>query len=611
MTHSRWTIALALMAASAACLAPGEGRRLETDDTTSYKMVDIEDPEAALDAEGDPEFYEDLAPLPLLDLDPSDLHGSVEAGFLPPSDLPITYNPAVAKWMDYFTANEGGRKFYEKSLSRASRYERTIRAILEEEGMPDDLFYLAMIESGFNPHAYSRAKASGIWQFIRATGKRYGLPSDKCVDYRCDPIMSTKAAARYLKDLHAEFGDWWLAAAGYNAGEGRVRQAKKRTGQNDYWEMVERRALPLETANYVPKLIAALIIGKDPGRYGFTDIAPQDPYEFETATLTQATDLRLIAECAGISVDEIKHLNPHLRSWHTPRIPEFDIRLPVGTAVEFANAFAAFPKEKTTAIDSHKIRSGESLGTIARKYGTNVITLQQMNGLKGTTIRAGRNLKVPASGGILVAKGSRSPEVAAREDEAPSRPKVVKGTGDMRVLKVGPGDTLWTLGRAYGATVDQLKKWNGLSSSKLRLGQKLVVYGDFANDRTAVAATEPASPGPDGGQTYTVRPGDTLSEIAIAQGVSLKQLMESNGLNDRSRIKAGQRLSLPVGVLKGKQPISLASARDGIQYTIRPGDNLWDIARAHGTTVDRLRSDNGLKRNAMLRPGDTLTINIP
>jgi membrane-bound lytic murein transglycosylase D len=283
------------------------------------------------------------------------------------------------------------------------------------------------------------------------------------------------------------------------------------------------------------------------------------PYEFDTIHVEAAMDLKLIARAAGVTVEEIKYLNPHLRSWHTPKQKGFEVRLPVGAASRFRTAFAQIPTEKTWEPTEHVIRKNETLGDIARRYGASVKTLQQLNGLKGSTIRAGKTLKVPSAsgGGILIAKGEKpsGPVVPASPPTASSGRKV-KPDG-----KAGAG-----------------------------------------------AAIKPVLDPTENGryEIYAIQPGDTLSEIAQAKGVSIQQIRADNGLSPRAKIKAGARLRIR---RSSTAPMALAQAEgQGAQYIIRDGDNLWDIAKAHGTTVDRLRADNGLRQGAVLRPGDALII---
>ena len=250
---------------------------------------------------------------------------------LPRFDIPMVINDRVVAWMEYFQG--AGRRHFTRYLKRSGRYLPLMRQILIEEGLPQDLVYIAMIESGFNMHARSRANAVGSWQFIRATGRRYGMRADGWVDERRDPYRATRAAASYFRDLYGEFGDWYLAMAAYNAGEGRVRKAIRTTGSRNFWHIARHhRALHAETRDYVPKFIAAAIIAKMPDRFGFAEVVLDQPVEFETGKVETQTDLAVIAKCAGVGRDAVFDLNPHLvRGATPPGARHYKIRLPTGT----------------------------------------------------------------------------------------------------------------------------------------------------------------------------------------------------------------------------------------------------------------------------------------
>jgi membrane-bound lytic murein transglycosylase D len=273
-----------------------------------------------------------------------------------------------------------------------------IKAILRENGLPEDLSYIALIESGLNPKARSRANAVGMWQFIRGTGKRYGLRVDWWIDERMDPEKATVAAAKYLKNLYDQFGSWYLAAAGYNAGEGKISRAVKRHGTDDFWTLAShKRPLKRETKEYVPKYLAAMLIAKDPLVYGFDEQDHTRVIAYDKVSIPNATDVRVIAEAAGTTVEEIKALNPELLRWFTPpNYPGYEIKIPAGTKDLFLKRFSDVPPSQRIAFLTHKVKKGETLSKIAKRYGTSVDPIVYLNNLKSTKrIRAGTVLMVP------------------------------------------------------------------------------------------------------------------------------------------------------------------------------------------------------------------------
>jgi len=382
-------------------------------------------------------------------------------------DMPVEVNEAVRVYLEYFQTRM--RPVFARYLIRSGRYIPGMKRIFREYGLPDDLVYVALIESGFNPYAYSRSSAAGPWQFITATGKRYGLRVDYWVDERRDVDLATRAAAHYLSDLYERFGDWLLALAAYNAGEGQVAVALTRTGASTFWELREAYALPQETRDYVPKFMAAAIIAKDPREYGFL-VDWHEPMETDTVTVDGPTDLAAIARAAKVPLEEVKFLNPQLRRGLTP--PDkgsYPVRLPEGSAQVFAAEFPAIQEEEQGTwankarnmgsgyLVRHKVRRGEVLSTIARKYGARVSNIQQANNMgRRTMIREGQVLLVPV--GRSYAGGSHA------ADGRPVRHKVQRG------------DSLWKIAMRYNVSIKDLMAWNGLNSkSVLKPGDRIVI----------------------------------------------------------------------------------------------------------------------------------------
>ena len=373
-------------------------------------------------------------------------------------DLTPTRNDRVEYWIDFLK----GRN-YDKTrlwLEREGKYGEFIRLKLRERGMPEDLLYLTMIESGLSPNAYSRAHAAGLWQFISETGRRYGLEVSTYVDERRDPLAATDAALDYLGDLHERFGSWYLAAAGYNSGENRVERILRQrlNGQKGsdhlFWRIDEY--LPRETRDYVPLMLAAAYIGKDPDAYGFSGVQHQDPLTFDVVDVPGGTPLSAVAKAASVDAEVVEDLNPHLLRGITPPGRDWKVRVPVGTATLAASYLDKAVEEERAATAYHQVRRGETLSHIARRYGVSVEAVRAANGgLNPRRLQVGQSLRVPAGGGVVqVATASKAAQ--------PS----------WTTYRVRRGDTLWDIARSHGVTVTQIRRWNGIGS-RIYPGQSL------------------------------------------------------------------------------------------------------------------------------------------
>lgn len=371
-------------------------------------------------------------------------------------DIPIVLNDRVEWWIDYFVRRIPDS--FERYLVRSGMWLPYLKGRLRDAGLPEDLAYLALIESGFSTRAVSRAGAVGPWQFMPYTGREYGLRIDRWVDERRDYERATSAAIAYLSDLHAMFGSWYLAAAGYNGGQGRVGRAMMRDNTINFWELTD---LHNETKNYVPKLIAATIVAKEPTLYGFDGIPVLEPVEWETITIPTSTDLEVVARAAETSVDVIRMLNPHLlRDRTPPGETNFPVKVPVGRAVAFnENYYEIPPGERTRSDVQHLVRAGETIQGIASAYGVDPGELMRVNGLRGARdLQAGAVLTVPGNG----ASGGVGDDGAGSAIESVSRVHVVRR-----------GDTLAGIARRYGVGVAEIKELNGLRSDLIRVGQRL------------------------------------------------------------------------------------------------------------------------------------------
>ncbi len=415
-------------------------------------------------------------------------------------DIPIQVNEAVVGYVRFFQSR-AARGHFVKWLGRSHRYMDKYRAILKEEGLPQDTVFLAMIESGFGNFAYSRARASGPWQFIGPTGKSFGLKQDFWLDERRDPEKSAHAAARYLKQLHQQTGDWRLAWAGYNAGVGRIYKARAQ-GYDDFWEMAAvpgKKVLRAETKGYVPKLMAAAIITKHPEAFGFRadEIEPQRWDEYAEVTIPSATLLGVVARAAGVSERTLIDLNPELRRACTP--PRgYQLKIPKAQAETFAQAWPSIQGKVRMTFAGHVVRRGDTLSSIAVQHGVPVEGIMEMNGLRtAKRLRVGQELVIPKplGGGRLATSGVAEPTVQSRSAkgrqgkvvdeqarrEPATRAAVARAERARSTMRVQAGDTLWSISRKLGVELGDLCKWNGIDNPgrhKLLVGAQLVVYGE-------------------------------------------------------------------------------------------------------------------------------------
>lgn len=514
--------------------------------------------------------------------------------------LPVELNERVLREVNFLT--HGVHSFTEGSLSRKKNFNDMVLAKLKEHGMPEDLIYLSFIESGFKTKAYSRAKASGLWQFIPGTGKRYGLQVDFWVDMRRNPEAATEAALGYLKDLHDEFGDWLLAMAAYNCGEGRIR---KLVGDSStYWNL----KLPRETMHYVPRILAAMIIGHNPSLYGFHVEDPEPLPDFDTVTVKECVPLQSIAEASGTSLTVIKDLNPELNRWCTPPNSKgYVLRIPEGTLDQFTEAYEKMDKSKFAKWYQHKVRSGENLGKIARAFGFNITSLKQVNGLKNNHLRVGQVILIPMPQGAAPPNAENNTEAS----DAPAKPKVGQYT-------VHKGDKLATIARRFGVSPADVKAWNNLSNDKLPVGKTIQISAPRKSPEPVAATTASAS-AKAGTATYTVKAGDNYYSISQAFGVSMDDLMELNKAKAEAKLTLGQVLKLPANAHLSNE-IQVASASKTTKnkasevpewYVVKDGDNLAVLSRKYQVAVSDLMRWNKLDSKAVVKVGQKVRVHAP
>ncbi len=567
------------------------------------------------------------------------------------SELPLVLQDQVVRMINYFTGKRGSRTL-RATLGRSSAYRDMIERVLEEEDVPPELFHLAQAESGFHAKARSYARATGMWQFMSFRGKQYGLRQDRYLEERYDAEKATRAAARHLKDLQIEFGDWYLALAAYNAGPRRVENAIKRGGTRDYWELCRKHLLPRQTRDYVPIILAMTYVSKNLDVYdvGTIDYAP--PLRYDTVRTNSEITLNLIADMTGSSVSELEDLNPALLRSATPPYA-YDLRIPQGTSEQFKNELALIPVDKRLSWRRHELSDGESLAAVARKFNVDEDELLAVNKLEEDDIAPGLRLTVPtttklrlyrnygAAGGLLepgsgryrIARGDTLGGIAQRFRVSVSQLRQWNGlSGNMiragRYLIVGSGgsgggsstvsadgryhvrggDTLGKIASRFGVTVAQLQSWNSLAGTRINVGQSLRVPSLAASSRSGAATARQAPPA---SGRYRIRSGDNLEAIAQRFGVSVDDLKAWNNLRG-SRIMAGAYLKVGTGAPSAASTAAVstsapASSGEPVHYRVRSGDNLAVIAQRNGASVSDLKGWNRL-RSSVIRPGQTLVV---
>jgi len=395
-------------------------------------------------------------------------------------DVPIPQNSRVLSYVELFQGRL--RDYIQESLTRGTKYLPMIQSVFQAEGVPLDLAYIPIIESGFKTNALSKASAKGPWQFMKATAIEQGLKHDWYIDERSDPEKATLAAAKYLKTLHKMFdGDWHLVLAAYNGGMGRVQRAMNRSGVDDFWQLSQSsRYLPRETREYVPLILAAIIVAKNPTQYGF-DIVPEAAVEYEKVTVPRAIDLRRVAEWTGTTIDEIQALNPELRRWTTPlKAQDYELKLPLGTAESFQSRLALATPADLISLKYHTVKRGETLATIARKLRVSRADLAEANHLSvRSKVRVGQELVIPRAPTTMLASNSRPAapaEVASRAISGtaalPDAPVQEARTITYRVKR---GDTLFGIAKLFDTTVDKIKSLNRLRSNTITPGARLKI----------------------------------------------------------------------------------------------------------------------------------------
>jgi len=502
--------------------------------------------------------------------------------------IPLVRNKSVDQFISYFQ-NKGRRQF-EIWLDRYFQYGPMLKEILNEYELPEELAYLAMIESGLNPKAYSRAKATGMWQFMYSTGKKYGLQRNWYIDERRDPEKATHAAAKFLLDLYKEFDHWYLALAAYNGGPGRVHRATRLHQTSDFWQL---HSLPRETRNYIPYYLAAAIIASNPTSYGFKTPKTKR-HKYEVVEIKQSADLAVLANSAGTSLKTLKAYNPELRQSATPVDVVYRLKIPVGKKEQFVTNFNSLPSDQRFAPQyvAHKVKRGESLWTISKKYRVSIHDLAAVNKIRNRhRLSIGQKLTIPvrrSNGGTLLASNS-----------GPSGHKKV-------IYKVKRGDTLGHIAEDYNTMARSIRRWNKLEYGQhIFPGQKLTIW--IKEDMSQLASNTNAGREK---VVHNVKRGDTIGHIAESYRVSSRKIMSWNNIKSKQHIYPGQKLNIWVKNNNSSKSIAQKSSNKGkkVTYTVKRGDTIGHIADDYNTTVSNIRSWNNMKRSSYIKPGQKLSL---
>ncbi len=571
------------------------------------------------------------------------------------TQVPLPFNEYVERATAFFMGR--GRHYIERWLYLSGKYFPIMKRVFREEGVPEELTILSMPESGLRPDARSWARAVGMWQFMKGTGSLYGLRVNWWIDERQDFEKSTRAAARHLKDLYSELNDWNLVLGAYNAGAGRIFRAMRRSGSTDFWEM--RRNLPRQTRNYIPQYVAIARIMLSPQKHGFIDVQKADSLAFDVVEINDCIDLRVLAKCALTTVDTLKELNPELLRWCTPPgITGYRFRIPYGRRDTFLVNYSKIPADQKKDWAIHTVKRGETIGSIAHKYGLSASFLNDVNNIHSSRrLRIGTVLAIPIPRDVADSKVpfDYSPEVkgmnfgavksyAAKDQVSKTKLRYAKREvkqpkgKEKLVYHVKRGDTIGHIAEWYGVRASDIRNWNDIAyGSYIHAGEAIFVWvtevkakllikvdkmefsekqsmlkGDLAEaERSEERKTRTKSSSTEWIQ-HTVKSGETLEKIARTYEVSISDLKQWNNLRT-SRIVAGQsldiydkpdeRVKIIASSARNNAEPSVKTSSTGIfspTHKVKKGESIYTIAKMYGVDIQKLKKQNGLRRNKIL-----------
>lgn len=529
-----------------------------------------------------------------------------------PFNVPIVHNERVRKALYYIVTKR--KHSMEGLLTRANYYLPFMQRLFSENNMPTDLVYLPILESGFNPKAYSYAHASGIWQFIPSTGRIYGLRKSYWLDERRDPVKSTNAAIEYLKKLHGDFNDWYLALAAYNCGEKKIERKLKEEKIKSYWQL----KLPKQTMKYVPQFIAYQIIGKNPQCFGFFP-EHQDTFDFDSLQISDCLDLKKIAEGINVSYSELKRINPHIRHWCTPpNMNNVNLYLPKGTLDTFQLFFASLSDKDKVRWYRYRIRSGDNLSVIANKFRISVTAIKSINHLKNNFIVAGRYLyiPIPADGTYptpMQVASKKKYNIPIKMIEPAETASFNRKGIKPRKYRLATGETISDVSQKFNIKIKALCRWNKITNPRrVRAGTLLTLYIEDGPEKTITQMKDEIVADNTGKQFYTVRRGDNLYAISRKLGISVDKLASWNKIDiAHPIIKPGEKLVYFRAEGENKtQSRKKPDNNHAEEYRIKKGDTITKIAKRFSVTISEILSLNKLDKSTIIKPGDVLRIPV-